>query len=300
MEVWHAVWPSLDPEERALIARHLLSTSRDDFHVDYTVLFTAMLDDPDPVVRSSAVDGLWERNDIRLMRRFAALLSSDGSARVRSRSAAALGRFVELAQLGRLDEDLTGPVLQQLIDVAADESEDVDVRRRAMEAAAYAEVPDVELLIEAAHASSERALRAGALRAMGNSADTRWAGAVVDGLYDSDLEVCLEAAHAAGELAVVDAVPALIGLACGDQRVLQMEAIWALGEIGGRDARRTLEGLLQEVDEDDQLQAIDDALATMALLEGMLPWEDVAESLTQEGDYGDNDPAEDSYNTPSS
>ena len=284
MEAWQGVWSTLDPTARRDVARHLLASSKDDFQVDYTPQFTAMLDDDEPEVRALGVDGLWERYDMPLMRRLVDMLGSDTGAAVRARAAAALGRFVERAQLGKLDEEVAGTAVAALLDAAADESEETEVRRRALESAAYSEDPGVIALIDEAIESHESVMRAGALRAMGNSFDDRWAAEVVAHLDESAPELLLEAAHAAGELAIPDAVPALVELACGDDRSVQLEAIWALGEIGGRDARRAVETLLAELEGDDQVEALEDALATIDLAEGELPWSGLDDELIADED----------------
>jgi HEAT repeat protein len=274
---WHRVWPELDPIARRDVARQLLASARADFQVDFTPLFLAMFEAQEPEVRAAAIDGLWERQDLSLMQRLLSMLRSDPGAIVRARSAAALGRYVELGQLDRLDMDASRQALTALIDAASDDSEDTDVRRRALGSAGYAGDPAVVKLIYEAIEAHERSIRAGALRAMGNSADERWASEVMVHLEDYEPELQIEAAHAAGELAVAGAVPALEVLACGDDRAVQLEAIWALGEIGGHDARRTVEGLLEEADSEDQLQALEDALATMSMLDGEPPWSDLDE-----------------------
>lgn len=274
MEEWHSVWPGLDPTAKRDVARQLLASSRADFQVDYTPLFVAMIDDPEPEVRALGIDGLWEHEDVPLMRRFVTLMESDPSAVVRARSAVALGRFIKLWQLDEFDAAAADQALAALLDAASDDSEDTEVRRRALESAGYADEPAVSTLIDEAIESVEWSLRAGALCAMGNSADDRWAADVVAHLDEDLPELQQEAAHAAGELLIPDAVPALVELACGYDHNVQIEAIWALGEIGGRDARRALESLLDEMDGDDQLEALEDALATMSLAEGELPWSD--------------------------
>ena len=48
--------------------------------------------------------------------------------------------------------------------------------------------------------------------------------------------------------------------------------IWALGEIGGTPARRALDRLLADADEDDVTEAIEDALACAALSDEEMPW----------------------------
>jgi hypothetical protein len=57
-------------------------------------------------------------------------------------------------------------------------------------------------------------------------------------------------------------------LALGDDREIQLVAIWSLGEIGGKESMRVLEFLLgkAEEDEDDDLEeAVEDAIGNASL-----------------------------------
>jgi hypothetical protein len=66
------------------------------------------------------------------------------------------------------------------------------------------------------------------------------------------------------------AVEGLIALAEGEDREVQHEAVWALGEIGGRAAGRALERLAARSTDQDLLGAVEDALAMIALDEGAI------------------------------
>jgi HEAT repeat protein len=266
------IWATSEPERRRWLASQLLASTEADFRVDFKALFLALLTDPDPEVRATAIEGLWEATDLALMERFATILQSDEDDRVRARAAMALGSFIERGQLGRIDPRLVQGPLDTLLEAACDEGEEVTVRRRAIESAGYAEDEAVAAAIEDAMVSSERALRAGAVRAMGNSADDVWSDSVLSELRGTDPEIVFEAARAAGELLLSEAVPDLIELADGLDREIQMEAIWALGEIGGTRARRALERLMSSGPDEDLEEALEDALASASLSDGDLWW----------------------------
>lgn len=293
MAGWAAVWPALPPQRRQWVAGQLAALAEDDVQVSFKPQFVFLLDDPDAQVRATAIDGLWEAQDLFLMDRFVHFLAHDAAAPVRARAAAALGTFLELGELERIDIRRTRQVLLALLDAANDEGEDLEVRRRATESAGFADSPQVRALITDAIASPERPLRAAALRAMGNSADERWAEEVLAGLEDPDPGLRFEAAHAAGELALAAAVPLLADLAGGDDREVQIEAIWALGEIGGDAGRRALERLAGDVAEDEDLaEAFEAALATAMLSAGLADLEDAAWPLAN-GKWSGNGEAPD-------
>jgi len=269
---WCRLWPAIDPDQRRWIARCLLETAEVTFEVDFEALFVRLLHDEDPEIRIAAIDGLWEVEEPLLIDTFVDLLRRDGDARVRAHAAAALGTYVRLGELGEIGGRQAGFALDVLVEAATDDSEEVDVRRRATESAGFGDRPEVRVLIRDALASHERPLRAGALRAMGRSADASWGPSVLERLDDRSPELRFEAVRAAGELLLANAVPMLLTLAEGDNREIQLEAIWALGEIGNAPARRALERVAAWAVEEDLAAALEEAMVMAALSDGEITW----------------------------
>lgn len=267
---WHAAWVDLDEEQRRAVARLMLEGAEADVQLDFGAAFRLLLDDDDAEVRAVAVDGLWESNDPRLARRFVDLLRSDAHAEVRARAAEALGNFIELGELGRLDEALANTALSALLEAAGSRAENLEVRRRAIASAGYADVDPARALLAEALDAAEPLLRLGAMRGIGNSADDTWEAEVLRALDDADAELRFEAVRAAGELELGGAVDALARLIQNDEAEIRHEAIWALGEIGGDGAREVLERLLRRPRDDDEREAIEDALSVGALHRGEL------------------------------
>lgn len=267
---WHAAWVELADEQRRAIARTMLEGAEADVQLDFGAPFRLLLDDDDAEVRALAVDGLWESNDPRLARRFIELLVHDGHAEVRARAAEALGNFVELGELGRLDEALASAALAALLERAGSPSENLEVRRRAIASAGFADTDPVRTLLADSLDAGEPLLRLGAMRGIGNSADDAWEAEVLRGLDDADAELRFEAVRAAGELELEAAVDALARLIQNDEAEIRQEAIWALGEIGGDGAREVLERLLRRPRDEGEREAIEDALSVGALQRGEL------------------------------
>jgi HEAT repeat protein len=78
-----------------------------------------------------------------------------------------------------------------------------------------------------------------------------------------------EAALASGELALRSAVPILSRMVEDSDREVSNAAVWALGQIGGEEAKVALLDALDQEDQDTQA-AVNDALAELALSEGQL------------------------------
>ncbi len=271
--LWKTNWPKIDAERRRWIARALLETAEASFEVEFQTLCADILNDPDAQVRALAIDALWECHNPRLIDPLLKLATEDADHHVRARAAAALGPFVLQGELGRLHAETRNRMVEALAQLAGDEFEDLDVRRRATESIGYSQRPEAEAAIQAGLEATEARLRAGAMRAIGNSASPEWAAVVLAALDDEEAEIRFEAARAAGELALEEAVPELLRLAESNDREIRLEAIWALGEIGGRRAVRALELVASHLDDedDDTAEALAEAMAMASLGETEAP-----------------------------
>ena len=67
-------------------------------------LLDAFASDEDAAVRSSAIDGLWEQDNTRVLRRLLTMLRSDPAPEVRTAVAQTLSRFANLAGLEELSD----------------------------------------------------------------------------------------------------------------------------------------------------------------------------------------------------
>lgn len=262
---WRAVWPTLGLTRRRWLMNEMAELTETDFAVHFNPLFETALTDVDAEVRRGALDGLWESEDLRLLDRFLALLADDPDAGVRGRAASALAPLVQRAEMEELSATDVARLERALVDAAADESEDPDVRRRATEAVGFFDTPGIRVLLETLVESGDRLLQAGALVAMGRSAHPRWESHVLDGLESPDPLLLFAAAHAAGDLGLESFVTYLLPLTDADDVDLQIVAIWALGEIGGPQARSALDALSEAAEDEEVQQAVDDALAMLAL-----------------------------------
>ncbi|MCC6802742.1 MAG: HEAT repeat domain-containing protein [Anaerolineae bacterium] len=234
------VWKGLTPEYRRKLVQELTEASEANFELEYKTLGQYALEDDEPGVREAAVDLLWEDESLALMYRLIDLAQEDESVGVRAAAASALGRFILLGELGDLPESETVKAQDAMVGVLDDADEDVDVRRRALEAIANCGHEVVEEAIREAYDSPDHRMQISAVFAMGRSYDEQWGEFVRQQLDSDDAEMRYEAARAAGELEVEDAVPGLIRLALDSDREVKEVAIWSLGEIGSRDALRVL------------------------------------------------------------
>ncbi|MCL5950642.1 MAG: HEAT repeat domain-containing protein [Chloroflexi bacterium] len=243
-------WAAVPAERRRRAARMLVDLAEDNFEKDFNVLFRYMLNDDDPGVRASAIDGLWEDEDSGLIRPLVGFLRSDPDAQVRAVAADALGRFVLLAEYDRLPQtQFVDLIHEALLATIRNPAEPVAVRAHALEALAYWSEDLMREVIAAAYAHEDTQMRASAISAMGRSADKYWREAASSELDSADVRMRFEAARAVGELEDRTAVPRLIELLEDSDREVQGAAIAALGQIGGKQAREALAAAARSKDE---------------------------------------------------
>ncbi len=121
-----------------------------------------------------------------------------------------------------------------------------------------------------AYYDDEEKMRVSAIFAMGRSADPLWCEMVIAELDNPNPEMRYEAARACGELEASAALSALIYLIEADpDPEVQGMAIWALGRIGGKEARRVLEACC-EIENEALRQAAEEALDELDFLGGHL------------------------------
>ena len=198
------VWSDIEPERRRQIVYRLVKLAEDNFELNYDSIFWNCLQDQDVEVRCRAIEGLWENEETSLINPLINLLEQDSSEEVQAVAATALGRFVMLAEHGKLRSCHASKVSQALLAAIGNESKTIEVKRRALEAAAP---------------------------------------------LSDDAEIRYEAAGACGELGEKESVPYLIGLIDDPDTDVQLAAIQALGEIGGTEAKESLEQYLNHSSE---------------------------------------------------
>jgi HEAT repeat protein len=244
-----AIWPSIPAPRRHALVKQLVEIAETNFEVDFESIFRLGLRDDDAEVRATSVEGLWEVEDLALMDELLDLLHKDLSVRVRAAAALSLGRYLLLSELGKLPAERCRPVYEMMRDIILDIGEDLDVQRRALESIAYVSHNDVITMLQDAYDHPEEKMRVSAVFGMGRSADERWIEIVMGELFNVNPEMRYEAARACGELQARVAVPRLAELLDDPDREVQEAAVWALGQTGGKEARRLLEICFEEGDE---------------------------------------------------
>jgi hypothetical protein len=296
LATFKSVWPTIPTQRRRDIMQELVEICEANFEVYFDPVFLLGLGDEDADVRTAAINGLWENENPSLIGPLVHLLRTDESASVRGAAAIALGRFVYLGEVEDIDQHQALLAEEALLETIHQATEDLEVRRRAIESIAYSSEPAVAQIIENAYYDENEKMQVSAIFAMGRSADAQWRPQVIAELDNENSEIRFEAARASGELEASEAVPKLVELIEDDPDLqVQEMAIWALGKIGGTMAREALEEYVES-----DVEAI--ALAAEEALDELNLFSDSFDLF----DFGDDDSDEffddfddDDFNGPS-
>lgn len=281
-------WALVPPARRLRVVEQLVRLSEEDLDVQLGQFLRVALQDGEADVRALAVRGLWEDGGSDLLGPFITLLHNDPAIPVRAAAATGLATYVLAGELEELDSALAIRAEEALLSILHDEEEPLEVRRRALESIAYSGEVGVRQLIEDAYYDGDEPMRLSALFAMGRSADVRWRGLVRAELKNPSPAMRTEAAFACGELEARSAVEELIVLLSDQVARVRLAAIFALGRIGGRDAKDALEAMVLS-ENPEEVAAAEEALEEMQFYADPNAIPLFEESLDDEDEW-DNDP----------
>jgi len=262
LALFEKAWQTIEPKRRRQIIYRLVELAEDNFELDFEGIFKRRLKDEDADVQSKAIEGLWESEETGLIDPLIELLEPENAEKVQATAATALGKFAMLAELEKLRPKHKTRVCRALLGVIEDTSRSLEIKRRALEAAAPLSLPQMEKAIARAYQSGVPRLKTSAIFAMGKNCDLRWLPILIRELTNADAEIRYEAAQACGELGEKEAAPYLSELTTDPDIDVQLAAIQALGRIGGPEAKDSLERCLTDDSEVIQ-QAAEEALAEL-------------------------------------
>ena len=234
-------WPDMPEERRREIVSQLTILAECDPGLDFNDIFLIGIKDSDEAVRLKSLDGLWECERSSFIGLLVDMLKTDKSDLVRASAALSLGKFVLLSEFGKLRAKDGDKVKESLIATIQNDKEPVAVKRRAVEAISYLNMPIVTEVIFKAYKSGDASMKASALYAMGMNNDSIWPPIFLKELNNPDPELRFEAARACGEFEDAQAVPQLLKLIRDPDSEVRTAAIIALGKIGGGAAEEALQ-----------------------------------------------------------
>lgn len=226
------------------------------------------LQDEDPTVRSHAIDLLWESENPHLTRVFGEMLTTDPNEIVRANAAAALGKFVLMGELEEIPQRAFARTVDLLMKQYTDEVFD-EVRQEILRSLSYCGKEEIASLIQAAYGAKGKPWKIAALESMGRSADQRWKAQILENLTNTDEDYQYEAIRAAGELELKAARTTLLKVLAEEtnNNDVYYQTIWALSKIGGESVRETLQDLLENMEDEEEIEVLEMALDNLNFTE---------------------------------
>jgi HEAT repeat protein len=270
--------------------------SKKDSLLDFVALSRLALQDEDGKIRLSAVRTLGDYEDNNLSQVLLHLLETDEDTDVRTAAAGALGRFVYAGELDEISATQLRTIEDALLGVI-NSDEAPCIRCAALEAMGYSSRDEVTALIKTAYDSSDPNWKASALLAMGHSANVDWQPQVMAMLRNKLPLLRTQAARAAGELEISEAVPYLIELLDDPDDDTGKSSIWSLSQIGGGGVRESLESMQEESEDDRDLDFLESALENLSFTEDLqlMPLFDFPENEVENLDEYDLDDTPESF-----
>jgi hypothetical protein len=269
-ERFKQLWTALPLDVRRELIDILARMAEADFEMDFTAIFRIAMYDADPEVRATAIEGLFEDHDVRLVPQFIHILQETQDDRTHVACIQALGNFILWGELRKIRPRPFKMAREVLIAIYQDPDASLAARRRAIESLSYTGLDDVPEMIATAYEHEAEAMRISAVFAMGRSADDeRWAEIVTQELSNPNPAMRYEAVRACGELQLRSTTRELIELVEDVDIEIQTTALWSLGQVGGDRAKKTLERYVKSKNKALR-QAARDALAELEFFYGDL------------------------------
>ena len=246
LSAFNRIWGCLSEERKCNVVGSLLILAEDDPSLDFSSIFWESLIDPVDNVRQTAIHGLWENDDRRLVEKLVNILCHDENCDVKIAAATRLASFVDLAVEDKLlvkDRELLEFKLGGLVN---DECEDINVRRRVLESIAPFNTRDISLEIMKSYESSVPELIASAVHAMARTGSENWLPMIMESLSSAIPSIRYEAVSACGILGDESIVTRLALMLDDDDLEIKMATIHSLGEIGGAEATEAIQACIDK------------------------------------------------------
>jgi HEAT repeat protein len=254
-----AIWTQIPIWRRKALLEDLEQLFGDDYLLSFEAICRLGLEDEESEIRFLSLRSLFEYEVKDLIPVFLKQVTGDKDTDVRAAAATALGKYVYLGEIEELDSEILRDIENQLISILQG-SDEILVRRRALEALGFSSRNELPDLIETAFRNQENEWLVSALFAMGRSCDKRWEEPVIKMLDHVLPAIRTEAARATGEIEVSSATERLIELLEDDNEEVRMAAAWSLSQIGGEGVQEALTMMLDATEDFEEAEFVESAI----------------------------------------
>jgi len=260
------VWPKASQQRKITLLQELESLMRVDTLINCDEFAFFALEDGDPLVKTQAINLLWENADLHLASRYIELMDQDLTSQLTAAAASGLGKFVLLGELDEIPDKPAGKILAKLLDKFITSNNQL-VKQSILESVGYVNNAQVQGFIKDALDEMDKDWRLSALFAIGRSANKKWAGVVIENIDDSDPDFQLEAIKAAGELEITDAKETIIQIVqnTSPEDEIHLQSIWSLSMIGGNDVQNFFTQLINTSDSIKEIDMLELAMDNLEL-----------------------------------
>jgi HEAT repeat protein len=274
-EEFGQLWLEWSDERVIELVKRMVALCEEQPDVEFESIYRQGLVHANAQVRLSALSGLDESGDRKLIKPFCEMMTGDPSPVVRAAAAETLAYLSSLAQAGKLAPRDEKSLSEELFGVLGNEEEFDAVKLKALEAVSVFGGDRLVPYLEAAWSSGDMSARQSSIYAMGRTSDPKWADRVIEDLEHDLVAVRYEATMAIGELGDEAHLRALEVPLDDEDLTVQLAAISAVERIGGDVAKDMLELRLVS-SEPRVVELVQQALETMK------EEEDLDEVVTQE------------------
>jgi len=274
-EEFGQLWLEWSDERVIELVKRMVALCEEQPDVEFESIYRQGLVHANAQVRLSALSGLDESGDRKLIKPFCEMMTGDPSPVVRAAAAETLAYLSSLAQAGKLAPRDEKSLSEELFGVLGNEEEFDAVKLKALEAVSVFGGDRLVPYLEAAWSSGDISARQSSIYAMGRTSDPKWADRVIEDLEHDLVAVRYEATMAIGELGDEAHLRALEVPLDDEDLTVQLAAISAVEGIGGDVAKDMLELRLVS-SEPRVVELVQQALETMK------EEEDLDEVVTQE------------------
>jgi HEAT repeat protein len=270
IDVLASSWNTIPEKRRLELFENLYRLGKEDTVLSFLEISRFALEDECSGIRILALQTISLYDEISILDSIERILIEDPDQGVQLAAVSGLGKYILLGELDKIPSTKYQNLLVNLTNVL-ETSISEEMRHRALESLGYSAGKEIETRIIEAYNTGETKWLMSALRAMGRSADERWASDVHSMLDHNNNEVRLEAIRAAGELELLQSVNKLVKILfeIDDERITQA-CIRSLSQIGGEEAKDALEELYEQCEDPEQLELIEQAHDQLLFYDGFL------------------------------